>query len=55
MTLAPELPGSDALIAALRSRGIVVSLGHSEATAEQASHAFEHGVGMLTHSFNAMA
>ncbi|MGA0253737.1 N-acetylglucosamine-6-phosphate deacetylase [Vulcanococcus sp.] len=55
VTLAPELPGADAVIAALRSRGIVVSLGHSEATAEQASHAFEQGVGMLTHSFNAMA
>ena len=55
VTLAPELPGADAVIAALRARGILVSLGHSEATAEQASRAFEQGVGMLTHSFNAMA
>ena len=55
VTLAPELPGAEAVIAALRARGILVSLGHSEASAEQASRAFEQGVGMLTHSFNAMA
>ena len=29
-------------------------LGHSAATADQASQAFEAGVGMLTHAFNAM-
>ncbi len=54
MTLAPELPGSEAVIAALREQGIVVSLGHSAATEAQANAAFDAGVSMLTHTFNAM-
>ena len=54
MTLAPELPGADALIARLRERGVTVSLGHSDATAEQANAAFDLGVGTVTHLFNAM-
>jgi N-acetylglucosamine-6-phosphate deacetylase len=54
VTLAPELPGSDGVIAALREQGIVVSLGHSAATEAQANGAFAAGVGMLTHTFNAM-
>jgi len=54
MTLAPELPGSEAVIAALREQGIVVSLGHSAATEAQANAAFKAGVSMLTHTFNAM-
>ena len=54
VTLAPELPGADAVIAELRRLGILVSLGHSEANQEQAKQAFEQGVGMLTHTFNAM-
>jgi N-acetylglucosamine-6-phosphate deacetylase len=55
VTLAPELEGAEAVIAALRQRGIVVSLGHSAASEEDASAAFAAGVAMLTHSFNAMA
>ena len=54
MTLAPELPGADAVIAALQERGILVSLGHSEANESQAAAAFSQGVGMITHAFNAM-
>ena len=54
VTLAPELPGSEAVIAALREQGIVVSLGHSAATEAQANAAFDAGVAMLTHTFNAM-
>jgi N-acetylglucosamine-6-phosphate deacetylase len=54
MTLAPELPGADAVIDRLRERGVVVSAGHTNATAEEAQHAFDLGVGGLTHVFNAM-
>jgi N-acetylglucosamine-6-phosphate deacetylase len=54
MTLAPELEGARQVIAALRERGVVVSLGHSAATAGQAEAAFDAGVSMLTHAFNAM-
>ena len=54
MTLAPELPGAAEVIEALGQLGILVSLGHSEATEAQASAAFTQGVGMITHAFNAM-
>jgi N-acetylglucosamine-6-phosphate deacetylase len=54
MTLAPELPGALALIDALRARDIVVSCGHSNATAEEATAAFDRGVRTVTHLFNAM-
>ena len=55
MTLAPELEGAAEVIEALRAQGIVVSLGHSEANEHQAAAAFQAGVGMVTHAFNAMA
>jgi len=54
VTLAPELEGAAAVIEALRQRGIVVSLGHSAASEADANAAFEAGVTMLTHAFNAM-
>jgi N-acetylglucosamine-6-phosphate deacetylase len=54
MTLAPELPGALALIDGLQARGIVVSCGHSNATAAEAAAAFDRGVGTVTHLFNAM-
>ena len=54
MTLAPELPGAGELIDALIARGVRVSLGHSDATVEQANEAFDRGVRTVTHLFNAM-
>jgi N-acetylglucosamine-6-phosphate deacetylase len=54
MTLAPELPGAFPLITHLLGRGVTVSLGHSDATAEQATEAFDLGVRTVTHLFNAM-
>jgi N-acetylglucosamine-6-phosphate deacetylase len=54
ITLAPELDGARAAIAVLVRRGIVVSLGHSEATLEQVNDAIAAGARMGTHLFNAM-
>ncbi len=54
MTLAPELPGAGKVIDRLLARGVAVSLGHSDATAEQANAAFNRGVHSVTHLFNAM-
>ena len=53
-TLAPELAGADALIERLLEREIVVSAGHTNATAAQAHAAFDLGVSTVTHLFNAM-
>jgi N-acetylglucosamine-6-phosphate deacetylase len=53
-TLAPELPGADALIARLLEREVVVSAGHTNATAAQAHAAFDAGVSTVSHLFNAM-
>jgi N-acetylglucosamine-6-phosphate deacetylase len=60
MTLAPELDDSGeadsgcTAIAHLRDHNIIISLGHSTATAAQAQSAFEQGATMVTHAFNAM-
>ncbi|MEH1969825.1 N-acetylglucosamine-6-phosphate deacetylase [Nostoc sp.] len=54
ITLAPELDPTGEVIPYLRSLGITVSLGHSQATAIQAQLAFELGATMVTHAFNAM-
>ncbi|MBV8597958.1 MAG: N-acetylglucosamine-6-phosphate deacetylase [Actinobacteria bacterium] len=54
MTVAPELPGADAIVRRLLERGVVVSAGHTNATAEEADHAFDLGISTVTHLFNAM-
>ena len=54
VTLAPELPGADALIDRLLLSEIAISCGHSDATAEVAEEAFDRGVRTVTHLFNAM-
>lgn len=54
MTLAPEIAATTEVIAKLRDRGIIISLGHSLATAAEADRAFEQGATMVTHAFNAM-
>jgi N-acetylglucosamine-6-phosphate deacetylase len=53
-TLAPELPGALELVDLLVARGVTVSAGHTDATAEEANTAFDRGVGTVTHLFNAM-
>ncbi|HSK57869.1 MAG TPA: amidohydrolase family protein [Actinomycetospora sp.] len=55
VTLAPELPGADGLVATLRARGVVVSAGHSDADAPAAHAAVDRGVTAVTHLPNAMS
>lgn len=54
VTLAPEMPGAGTLKALAKRSGAVVSVGHSQATFEEARNAFRHGVSSVTHLFNAM-
>jgi N-acetylglucosamine-6-phosphate deacetylase len=54
MTLAPEEKDAQAAINLLKEKGVVVSLGHSNATFAQAQSAFANGVSMMTHTFNAL-
>lgn len=54
VTLAPELPGAAPAIRYLKSKQIIVSAGHTNATFEEAQTAFLQGVTMATHLFNAM-
>ena len=53
ITMAPELPGSEAFIPAARQAGIIVSLGHTRATCEQVHQAGDWGANHITHTFNA--
>jgi N-acetylglucosamine-6-phosphate deacetylase len=53
VTLAPELPGALEAISRLAEAGVVVSVGHSDATASQVSAAAGVGARMVTHLFNA--
>lgn len=54
ITAAPERGQMMNLIPEIRSRGIIYSIGHSEATYEDASAAVGNGATMITHLFNAM-
>jgi N-acetylglucosamine-6-phosphate deacetylase len=54
VTLAPELPGALELVDILVERGVTVSCGHTDATAEEANLAFDRGARTVTHLFNAM-
>lgn len=55
MTLAPERPGAAGCIRTLASAGVLVSVGHSDATAEQTAHAAGLGARMVTHLYNAQS
>lgn len=54
VTLAPELPGATAAIRCLVGAGVVVALGHTDASYEQTQAAIEAGATVGTHLFNAM-
>jgi N-acetylglucosamine-6-phosphate deacetylase len=54
VTIAPELEGVLGLIKSMSDIGIAVSLGHSDATFQEAERAFHAGATGITHIFNAM-
>lgn len=49
---APELPGSAAFAAALKERGVLPSIGHSDAEFDEAIAAFESGFTHVTHLYS---
>jgi N-acetylglucosamine-6-phosphate deacetylase len=54
ITLAPELDGATSLIAAAASLGVIVSLGHTDATCAETLDGAVAGARQVTHLYNAM-
>ncbi len=54
ITLAPEMPGAEEVIRQARASGVIVSLGHTDATADDVERAVGWGATGATHVFNAM-
>lgn len=54
MTAAPEMGTFKSIIPELKKRGIIYSIGHSDATYAEALDAVEAGANMITHMFNGM-
>ena len=55
VTLAPERPGNLTRIRQLRDADVTVSLGHTNASAEELRSGADAGANMATHLFNAMS
>lgn len=54
ITIAPEIEGGFEFIEELSKQGIVVSIGHSDATTEEVEKAVQLGAKQATHLFNQM-
>lgn len=54
-SVAPELPGAMDLGDELAARGILASMGHSDARFEVVEEAMKHGYSQLTHFYSAMS
>lgn len=54
VTIAPEMPGAIDFIRWLHQQGIIVSVGHSNATYNQVQEGIQVGLSHVTHIFNAM-
>ncbi|MGC9064777.1 MAG: N-acetylglucosamine-6-phosphate deacetylase, partial [bacterium] len=54
-TIAPELPGALELGLELKKRGILPSIGHSDAQYEDVLKAFEYGYTHITHLYSGMS
>lgn len=53
VTLAPEQPGGFEAVRRLTEAGVLVAVGHTDATGEQTRQAADLGARMITHLFNA--
>jgi len=54
IVVAPELPGALDLVATAASDGVVVAIGHTDATYAEATAGFDRGARAATHLFNGM-
>jgi len=54
MALAPEIPNAERVIKKLLSLNVVVAAAHTDSTYEEAMKAFDQGIKLCTHLFNAM-
>lgn len=55
MTIAPELPGMEEVAKLAKANGIVLLMGHTNATYQEAKAGMELGILHATHMFNAMS
>ncbi len=54
VTLAPELPGALVAVRRLVAAGVVVAIGHTDASADVTRRAIDAGATLVTHLFNGM-
>ena len=54
-SLAPELDGASQMAQELRSRGILMAMGHTNATFEECEKAYEAGFTHMTHFYSCMS
>ncbi|MGB9729004.1 MAG: N-acetylglucosamine-6-phosphate deacetylase [Thermoprotei archaeon] len=54
LTIAPELEGAYELISEASKNDVIISMGHSDATFDEAKKGFNAGAKLVTHLFNAM-
>jgi N-acetylglucosamine-6-phosphate deacetylase len=55
ITIAPEMPGAIDFIRWLHKQGVIVSVGHSNASYKQVQEGVQAGLSHVTHTFNAMS
>lgn len=54
IALAPEREGTAEFVKTITDQGVVVALGHSDGTLEEARHIVESGASVFVHTFNGM-
>lgn len=55
ITMAPEVEGAEPLVKLAAMQGVIVAMGHCNATSAQVSQGIEWGAKSVTHLFNAMS